>query len=97
MVEGRRSLPRPRTRGGNQGLMATKTYTAKTREQEAAIRREAMDLVTADRQAYGERVQRRLERAPRFQSIGRKQYVYVEDVAAALEAELNTDMVGGEE
>lgn len=76
--------------------MTMRTYEPKSKAQEEAVRREAMDLVSSDREQYGKRVLRRLESATRFQSIGRRQYVYVGDIAEALERELNSDMEGAE-
>lgn len=75
---------------------AMKTYIPENKEESAKVRREAMDLVTSDREEYGRRVLRRLEGKPRYQSIGRLKYVYVGDIEEALAKELNSDIVGEE-
>jgi bacterioferritin (cytochrome b1) len=77
-------------------MTATKTRRPKTDAEQRSVNREASNMVIEDRRQYADRVLHRLEGAPRFQSVGRKKYVYVEDITEALERELMTDTGGAE-
>lgn len=67
--------------------MTTRTYTAPDRKAEERIAREARELSQAAVSDFAQRVLHRLNDAPRYQSIGRKKYVYVEDVAQVIDEE----------
>lgn len=68
--------------------MTTRTYTAPDRMAEAKIAKEARELSQEAVSNFAQRVLHGLNAAPRFQSIGRKKYVYVEDVAQIMDQEL---------
>lgn len=69
----------------------TTTYTATDRATQAKIDHEARHLSNGAVHDYKDRVLARLKKAPRFQSLGRKSYVYVEDIAQIMEEELGED------
>lgn len=75
--------------------MTTRTYVPADRKAQAKLAADARDLSQEAVGAFAQRVLHRLNDKPRFQSIGRKKYVYVEDVAQAMEQELHSE--GGDE
>ena len=54
----------------------------------------AREVVLDDRRRYANLVLARMRGKPRFGSIGRKSYVYVEDVAQVLDEELGNQVLG---
>lgn len=57
------------------------------RDIEAAARELSQEAVID----FADRVLHRLEKAPRYQSLGRNKYVYVGDVKQAIDEELHLD------
>lgn len=73
---------------------ATRTYrpdNAKSRREIEAAARELSGDAVRD---FANRVLHRLQAAPRYQSIGRARYVYVEDVRQILDEELGQEGEG---
>ena len=62
-----------------------------------APQRVSNDQVREALSDFANRVTKRLESAPRFQSVGRNKYVYVGDVAQALDEELYGEASGSNE
>lgn len=64
------------------------TATKTRRAAQVAPQRASADDIRLALSDFANRVLKRMEHAPRFQSLGRRQYIYVGDVAQVLDEEL---------
>lgn len=72
-------------------MTTTRTYKPSTRAERDRVEKEARHLARQGVEDFAQRVLSRMHKAPRFQSIGKAQYVYVEDVAQIMDEELDAE------